>query len=211
MLTSLVASGYVITGTWPMRTELANRSVSLGTNALASSIVLVCRPRPEDAPLATRREFIAALRRELPGALSQLQKGNIAPVDLAQAAIGPGMAIFSRNAKVLEADGSPMRVRTALQLINQHLDEYLSEQESEYDPDTRWALSWFEQYGMKEGPFGDAETLSKAKNTSVEGMVQAGILGPGQARPGCLGARRWTPNGTRAPTAGSQSGRPHST
>ncbi|MDM7911763.1 MAG: hypothetical protein QUS09_01560 [Methanotrichaceae archaeon] len=94
-------------------------------------------------------------------------------MDLAQAAIGPGMAVFSRYSKVLEADGSPMRVRTALQLINQHLDEYLSEQEGEYDPDTRWALSWFEQYGMKEGPFGDAETLSKAKNTSVEGMVQA--------------------------------------
>ncbi|MDM7999758.1 MAG: hypothetical protein QUS33_07100, partial [Dehalococcoidia bacterium] len=198
MLTSLVASGYVITGTWPMRTELANRSVSLGTNALASSIVLVCRPRPEDAPLATRREFIAALRRELPGALSQLQKGNIAPVDLAQAAIGPGMAIFSRNAKVLEADGSPMRVRTALQLINQHLDEYLSEQESEYDPDTRWALSWFEQYGMKEGPFGDAETLSKAKNTSVEGMVQAGILRAGAGKARLLGREemdaQWDPS-----------------
>jgi len=184
MLESLVASGYAITGTWPMRTELANRSVSLGTNALASSIVLVCRPRHMDAPLTTRRDFLTALKRELPDALQQLQKGNIAPVDLAQAAIGPGMAIFSRYSKILEADGSPMRVRTALQLINQHLDEYLSEQEGEYDPDTRWALSWFEQYGMNEGPFGDAETLSKAKNTSVEGMVQAGILkaGAGKAR-----------------------------
>ena len=105
-------------------------------------------------------------------------------MDMAQAAIGPGMAIFSRYSKVLEADGSSMRVRTALQLINQHLDEYLSEQEGEYDPDTRWALSWFEQYGMNEGPFGDAETLSKAKNTSVQGMVDAGILkaGAGKAR-----------------------------
>ena len=135
----------------------------------------ICYPALADA---------SALKRELPLALHQLQKGNIAPVDMAQAAIGPGMAIFSRYSKVLEADGSSMRVRTALQLINQHLDEYLSEQEGEYDPDTRWALSWFEQYGMNEGPFGDAETLSKAKNTSVQGMVDAGILkaGAGKAR-----------------------------
>jgi putative DNA methylase len=151
MLSSLFEARFSITGTWPIRTERSARSVSLGSNALASSIVLVCRPRPEDAPLTTRREFIAALKRELPEAMRQLQKGNIAPVDLAQAAIGPGMAIFSRYSKVLEADGTPMRVRTALQLINQHLDEYLSEQEGEYDPDTRWALSWFEQYGMNEG------------------------------------------------------------
>ena len=127
MLGSLVASGYAITGTWPMRTELANRSVSLGSNALASSIVLVCRPRSEGAPIGTRKEFLIALRRELPAALRQLQKGNIAPVDMAQAAIGPGMAIFSRYSKVLEADGSSMRVRTALQLINQYLDEYFFE------------------------------------------------------------------------------------
>ncbi len=194
MLASLVSSGYVITGTWPMRTELSNRSVSLGSNALASSIVLVCRPRPDDAPIGTRRDFITALKRELPPALQQLQKGNIAPVDLAQAAIGPGMAIFSRYSKVLEADGTPMRVRTALQLINQHLDEYLAEQECEYDPDTRWALSWFEQYGMNEGPFGDAETLSKAKNTSVEGMVQAGILRAGAGKVRLLGREELDPN-----------------
>lgn len=184
MLESLISTGHEITGTWPLRTEMRNRQVAMGTNALASSIVLVCRPRPEDAPVATRREFLTALKRELPEALRQLQKGNIAPVDLAQAAIGPGMSIFSRYCKVLEADGEPMRVRTALQLINVHLDEYLSEQEGEYDADTRWALSWFEQYGMTEGPFGDAETLSKAKNTSVSGMIQAGILkaGAGRAR-----------------------------
>jgi putative DNA methylase len=184
MLEGVINAGHMITGTWPVRTERKGRSVSLNTNALASSIVLVCRPRPEDAPIGTRKEFIIALKRELPESLRQLQKGNIAPVDLAQAAIGPGMAIFSRYSKILEADGSPMRVRIALQLINQHLDEYLSEQEGEYDADTRWALSWFEQYGMNEGPFGDAETLSKAKNTSVEGMVQAGILkaGVGKAR-----------------------------
>jgi putative DNA methylase len=184
MLDGLIRVGYTTTGTWPVRTESSGRSVAHNTNALASSIVLVCRPRPEDAPVATRREFLSALKRELPEALRQLQKGNIAPVDLAQAAIGPGMSIFSRYCKVLEANGEPMRVRTALQLINVHLDEYLSEQEGEYDADTRWALSWFEQYGMSEGPFGDAETLSKAKNTSVSGMIQAGILkaGAGRAR-----------------------------
>ncbi|HPC90513.1 MAG TPA: hypothetical protein PKY93_09355 [Methanothrix sp.] len=201
MLASLIASGYVITGTWPMRTELTNRSASLGTNALASSIVLVCRPRPDDAPIGTRKEFLSALRRELPEALRQLQKGSIAPVDLAQAAIGPGMAIFSRYSKVLEADGSPMRVRTALQIINQHLDEYLSEQEGEYDPDTRWALSWFEQYGMNDGPFGDAETLSKAKNTSVIGMVEAGILRAGAGWVRLLGREEmdasWDPKSDR--------------
>ncbi len=183
MLGGLIKSGFLIKGTWPLRTE-RDQGLKTGSNSLASSIVLVCRPRPEDAPIGTRKEFLTALRRELPEALRQLQKGNIAPVDLAQAAIGPGMAIFSHYSKVLEADGSSMRVRTALQLINQHLDEYLSEQEGEYDPDTRWALSWFEQYGMNEGPFGDAETLSKAKNTSVSGMVDAGILraGSGKAR-----------------------------
>lgn len=184
MLESVLESGFVITGTWPMRTEKKGRIIGIGTNALASSIIVVCRPRPKDAPLSTRKEFIAILRKDLPNAIHQLQKENIAPVDLAQAAIGPGMAIFSYYSRVLEADGTPMRVRTALQLINQYLDEYLSEQEGEYDSDTRWALSWFEQYGMNEGPFGDAETLSTAKNTSVQGMVEAGILkaGAGRAR-----------------------------
>lgn len=178
MLEGLIQSGFQINGTWPMRTEFG-KGLKLRVNALASSIVLVCRPRPEDAPLITRRDFIFSLKKELPEALRKLQQGSIAPVDLAQSAIGPGMAVFSRYAKVVEPDGSAMFVRTALQLINQHLDEFLAEQENEYDPDTRWALGWFEQYGMKEGPFGDAETLSKAKNTSVEGMVQSGILKAG--------------------------------
>lgn len=176
MLEGLIKAGFTITGTLPMRTERSVRSVAIGTNALASSIVLVCRPRPTDAPSTTRRQFVAALKRELPDALHKLQQGNIAPVDLAQASIGPGMAIFSRYAKILESDGTPMRVRTALQLINQTLDEFLAEQEGEFDTDTRWALAWFEQYGFNEGSFGDAETLSKAKNTAVQGMVEAGIL-----------------------------------
>ncbi|WP_322508983.1 DUF1156 domain-containing protein [Anaerolinea sp.] len=175
MLAGLIEAGFQITGTLPMRTELVT-SLKKGINALATSVVLICRPRPENAPTATRREFLAALRRELPTALRELQKGNIAPVDLAQAAIGPGMAIFSRHKAVLEADGTPMRVRTALALINQALDEYLAEQEGEYDADTRWALAWFEQYGHEAGPYGVAETLSKAKNTSVEGLAQAGFL-----------------------------------
>ncbi len=179
MLEGLLGAGFTVTGTWPMRSERAARSNAIASNALASSIVLVCRPRPADAPVATRRQFLAALKAELPAALRTLQHGNIAPVDLAQAAIGPGMAVFSRYRQVLEADGQPMRVRTALQLINAALDEVLAEQEAEFDAATRWAVAWFEQYGMNEGPFGVAETLSKAKNTSVEGMVEAGIVAAG--------------------------------
>jgi putative DNA methylase len=176
MLESLIQSGFSVTGTWPMRTEMSNRPVASGSNALATSIALVCRPLAKDAPKTTRREFLNALNRELPNALRAMQQGNIAPVDLAQASIGPGMAVFSRYKQVLESDGSPMRVRTALQLINQALDEYLSEQEGEFDADTRWALTWFEQHQFEDGKFGDAETLSKAKVTSVQGLVNAGIL-----------------------------------
>lgn len=175
MLGGLVDSGFQITGTWPMRTELVT-SLKKGMNVLATSVVLVCRPRPADAGSITRREFLAALKKELPPALRQLQQGSIAPVDLAQAAIGPGMAVFSRYKAVLEADGMPMRVRIALALINKALDEFLAEQEGEYDGDTRWALAWYEQFGHNEAPYGVAETLSKAKNTSVEGLAEAGIL-----------------------------------
>ena len=176
MLEGLVSSGFSVDGTWPMRTEQPKGLREGGRNALASSIVLVCRARPKDAGVASRRDFLAAMKRELPSALRNLQKGNIAPVDLAQAAIGPGMAVFSRYARVLEADGSPMSVRTALSLINNALDEVLAEQEGEFDADTRWAVAWFDQNGFNEGPYGVAETLSTAKNTSVSGMVEAGIL-----------------------------------
>ena len=176
MLEGLIKADFSIGGTWPMRSELSNRMVASGTNALASSIVLVCRPRPTDAAKITRRQFLTELKRELPRALKTLQQGNIAPVDLAQASIGPGMAVFSQYAAVLENDGSPMRVRTALQLINQILDEFLTEQEGEFDGDTRWALTWFEQYQFTEGQYGKAETLSKARNISVKGMEDAGIL-----------------------------------
>ena len=159
-----------------MRTERSSRSTGIGTNALASSIVLVCRRRSDDAPLATRREFLTALRAELPRALRLLQSGNIAPVDLAQAAIGPGMAVYTRYAKVLDAQGEQVSVRDALALINQILDEVLAEQEGDFDADTRWALAWYESQGFKAGEYGVADTLSKAKNTSVAGMVEAGIV-----------------------------------
>ena len=175
-LEALVRAGFSITGTWPVRTEKTGRSIGIGTNALASSIVLVCRRRPPDAPLATRREFLTALRSELPKALQPLQAANIAPVDLAQAAIGPGMAIYTRYGRVLDANGEPMKVREALAMINQILDESLAEQEGDFDADTRWALAWFEERGFEEGEFGVAEMLSKAKNTSVSGLVEAGIL-----------------------------------
>ena len=176
MLEGLIRGGFQVTGTWPMRTEGAGRMIALGTNALASSIVLACRPRPESAAITTRKDFLISLKRELPRALRNLQKGNIAPVDLAQAAIGPGMAVFSRYKKVLETDGSPMRVGTALALINQGLDEVLSEMESEFDPDTRWALTWFEQYQFDEGDFGEAEVLATAKALSISHLAKTGIL-----------------------------------
>jgi putative DNA methylase len=176
MLEGLLRADLQVTGTWPMRSEKPGRSTSVGTNALASSIVLVCRPRIEAAPLTTRKDFLAALKRELPPAIRTLQIGNIAPVDLQQAAIGPGMGIFSRYKKVIESDGTTMRVRTALGLINQALDEALSDQESDYDAETRWALTWFEQNQFNEGLFGDANTLANAKALSVEGLQRSGIL-----------------------------------
>lgn len=175
-LDAVLNAGLMISGTWPLRTERKARSVAIGTNALASSIVLVCRKRPDNAPTVTRREFLTALKKELPQALRNLQQGNIAPVDLAQAAIGPGMAVFTRYAKVLGAGDELVTVRQALALINEIMDEVLAEQEGDFDADSRWALSWFEQFGFDEGEFGVAETLSKAKNTSVSGLVEAGIL-----------------------------------
>ena len=176
MLQALLGSGFQVTGTWPIRTENATRMVAMGSNALASSIVLICRPLPELSGVTTRKDFLSSLKKELPPALRNLQKGNIAPVDLAQAAIGPGMAVFSRYKKVLETDGSPMRVRTALALINQGLDEVLSELESEFDPDTRWALAWFEQHQFDEGLYGEAEVLATAKALSISHLAEAGIL-----------------------------------
>jgi putative DNA methylase len=175
-LAAVIEAGFAISGTWPMRTERGARSIGIGTNALASSVVLVCRQRATTAPTATRREFVTALKAELPQALAHLQAGNIAPVDLAQAAIGPGMAVYTRYAKVLDAEGKALPVRAALALINQTLDEALAEQEGDFDADSRWALTWFEQTGFAEGDYGVAEQLSKSKNTAVAGLVEGGIL-----------------------------------
>lgn len=176
MLEGLLATGFQITATWPMRSEQHHRMVAHSTNALASSIVLACRPRPVDAQPATRREFQNALRRELPDALSVMMAENIAPVDLAQATIGSGMAIYSRYSQVLEADGSTLRVRTALGIINQVLDEVLAQWEGETDSDSRFCVAWFEQYGHKEGDFGEADVLARARNTSVTGLADAGVV-----------------------------------
>jgi putative DNA methylase len=174
-LEAALQADYLIDGTWPVRSERAGRMRDLDSNALASSIVLVCRKRPDDAPSATRGEFRRMLRKELPDALKKLQQGNIAPVDVAQASIGPGMAIFSRHKQVLEANGASMTVRAALQLINEVLDEYLASGEGDFDADTRFATTWYEQHGWEPGPFGEAETLAKARNVSVKGVELAGI------------------------------------
>ena len=175
-LDAAIRAGFAITGTWPVRTERGARTIALGTNALASSIVLVCRPRAANASSATRREFQEALRTEFPKALADLQRSNIAPVDIAQASIGPGMAVFTSYREVFNADGSKMSVRDALALINATLDEVLAEQEGDFDADTRWAVTWSEQFGYDEGEYGVAEQLSKAKNTSVDGLARAGII-----------------------------------
>jgi len=175
-LHGLLEAGYAITATWPVRTEKPGRSISIGTAALASSIVLACRPREVSAPMASRGDFISALKKELEPAVHILQQENIAPVDLAQSAMGPGISIYSRYARIVEADGSTMTIRSALGLINDALSEVLGGEESEFDPDTRFALTWFEQFGHNPGKFGDADLLARAKNTTVEGVAEAGVV-----------------------------------
>lgn len=180
ILEGIIRSGWQITATWPMRSEMMSRSVASGTNALASSIALVLRPRPEDAPTTTRRDFLRELKTELPGALRDLQRGTVAPVDLPQSAIGPGIGLFSKYSGVLENDGKKMTVRSALQVINEILDEVLSEQEGDYDADTRFALAWFRGYGFGTEAYGHADSLARARNTSVDHLYRAGILHSGQ-------------------------------
>jgi putative DNA methylase len=175
-LQALTSSGIEILATWPIRTELGHRMIASGTNALASSVVLVCQLRQDSAPTLTRTDFRRQLRQELPQALKELERANIAPVDVAQAAIGPGMAIFSSAKAVLNPEDSPMSVREALIEINAALDEYLSQDEGELDADSRFALTFFESFGYKERDFGDAEGLAKARNLSVAGVAEAGIL-----------------------------------
>ena len=181
-LEAVIRAGFAISGTWPMRSEQEHRMRGMDSNALASSIILVCHKHTEEAPTATRREFVAALKTELPAALAHLQRGNIAPVDLAQAAIGPGMAVYTRYTKVLSALGKPLSVREALALINHTLDEALAEQEGDFDADTRFALGWFEQYGFGEGEFGVADVLARAKVTAVDGLAEAGIVKAGRGK-----------------------------
>jgi len=176
LLDGMIRSRWAITATWPMRTEGSGRMLSQGTNALASSIVLALRPRSDDAPTTDRRGLIAALHDELPDALRKLQQGAIAPVDLPQAAIGPGMAVFSRYAKVIENDGTTMTVRSALARINEILDQVLNEQEGDFDAATRFAIAWYRQHGYATGKFGVADDLARARNTAVETMVRDGIL-----------------------------------
>jgi putative DNA methylase len=165
-----------------MRTEMASRTIGRGTNSLASSIVLACRPRPADAPTTSRNAFLRELRRELPRKLRTMQQASIAPVDLAQAAIGPGMAIYSAYSQVSEPNGDRLKVRAALQLINQVLDEVLTEQDSEHDRETGWAVAWFEQFGMNEAEYGRADTLATARAVSVDGLRDAGLIRAGRGR-----------------------------
>ena len=186
-LDAVLLAGFSISGTLPIRTELSHRMVGAATNALASSIVLVCRPRSPDAETVSRRQFLRELEETLPDALEAMIGGTegaspIAPVDLAQAAIGPGMGVFSQYAAVLEADGEPMSVRTALKLINKAIDEYFTHAESDMDADTRFCVDWFQQYGFKPGPFGEADVLARAKGTSVEGVASSGAVESGAGR-----------------------------
>ena len=181
MLNSIVSAGFQIISTWPMRTERPGRSRAIGSNALASSVVLVCRPRPDDAPATTRRQFLDVLDKELPAALDQLtQKGHIAPTDLAQAAIGPGMQIYSRYSRVETISGEPVSVRDALAAINRAIADYDERQEGDLDSESRFCLDWLKQHGYEEGAYGDADTLARAKNVTIgklqdaDGLIIAG-------------------------------------
>ena len=182
LLDGMVRGGWRITGTWPMRSERGGRMLSVGTNALASSIVLALRPRADDAPVVDRRTFIAELRDALPDKLRELQQGSIAAVDLPQAAIGPGMAVFSHYAKVVEASGQAMSVRSALQVINQILAEVLSAQEGDFDAGSRWCVKWFESHGFADGLYGDAENLATAYATSIDWLARSGVVKSGQGK-----------------------------
>lgn len=182
LLEGLVSGGFTITATWPIKASQKWRMVARDTNSLTSYIVLACRPRPEDAPSITRREYLQILKRELPNAIEVLQKSNLAPVDMAQATIGPGMGIYSRYSKIMEQDGTAMSVRTALSLINKTLSEILAEQEGDFDNETRWALAWFEHYEFAAGEFGDANALALAKNTAVNALVHSGVVKSGAGK-----------------------------
>ncbi|MCE5337193.1 MAG: DUF1156 domain-containing protein [Methanomicrobiaceae archaeon] len=188
-LEAVLKAGFAVTGTWPMRTELSNRMVGMGTNALASSVILACRRRDLSAPPVSRREFLRELKATLPEALDEMTASSIAPVDLAQASIGPGMGVFSRYSAVLEADGTPMTVHDALVLINRELDEYFSGASGDVDADTRFCLGWFGQAGWKEGLFGEADVLARARGTTVDGVREAGVV---EANGGKVRLMKWS-------------------
>lgn len=175
-LQGLFEAGYVIDGTWPVRTELSNRPIGLGANALASSVVLVCRKRPENAQAITRREFVAHLRAQLPDALKKIREGGVGPVDMAQASIGPGMGIFTAASSVLEPDDTPMSVRAAIALINQVRDEISGEEATGYDSETRFCIDWFEQFGMEENASGDAINMAQAYDIGIDTLEKAGVV-----------------------------------
>ena len=183
-LAAVINAGLAVTGTWPMRTELGNRMIGMGSNALASSIVLVCRKRHLEAPSISRRDFQRELRDEMPDALETMIGGKlgaspIAPVDLAQAAIGPGMAIYSKYTAVLEADGTPMPVHNALVMINKAVEDFLNPNGAGFDADTLFCSAWFDQFGWGTGKFGEADTLARAKGTSVDGVAHSGVVESG--------------------------------
>ena len=174
-LEAVMRSGQVVVGTWPIRTE-RDTGFKAGKNVLANSVVLVCRKKDEQADTITRAEFIRALKRELPPAIAELQAANIAPADMPQSAIGPGMGVFSRYRSVLESDDSPMSVKTALQLINKELDEFLNDVQGEFEADTRFAITWYEQHGLKAGEYGAANSIATARGISVDSVKHAGIV-----------------------------------
>ena len=194
MLSSLIASKFAVTGTWPMRTELPNRIVAAGKNALASSVLVVCRPRPDDAPMADIGEFNRALASELPKALQRFIGEHIAPVDLPQASIGPGMAVFSRYSAVVLPNGERMSVRRALELINEGVEQFFSEREGAFDAPTQFCLRWFEQFGFEDGPFGDADNMARAKDISVEELQREGLLTARRGRVQLLPFERYVAN-----------------
>jgi putative DNA methylase len=176
MLSAIIRAGLAIAGAWPIRTELSNRTNAMNSNSLASSIVLVCRKRPEQAPSVSRRDFVNQLKLEMKAALVELQDSNIAPVDLAQSAIGPGMSVFSRFSAVLEAGGEPMTIRSALEIVNQELDRYLTEQDDELDRESRFCLNVYQQHAFNDMKFGEADVLARAKNASVDKLASLGVL-----------------------------------
>ena len=194
MLASLIDSGFQITATWPTRTERGARSRAIGSNALATSVVIVCRPRPDDAPMADIGEFNRALASELPEALQRFIGEHIAPVDLPQASIGPGMAVFSRYSAVVLPNGERMTVRRALELINEGVEQFFSEREGAFDAPTQFCLRWFEQFGFEAGPFGDADNMARAKDISVEELQSDGLLTARRGRVQLLPFERYAAN-----------------